>query len=102
MSFYAPPPVEPIDESAVPAPLYHCGPLTYTKKALVILFAWLLWGDFCFMLMETVAPSIIPIKLKDLGASNTLIMIITATLPSVLTLVVCPWVSFRSDRHRSR
>ena len=37
--------------------LYHCGPLTYTKLGLVMLFAWLLWGDFCFTLMEDGRPA---------------------------------------------
>lgn len=36
---------------------YHCGTLTYTKAGLFVLFAWLLWGDFCFTLMEAAAPN---------------------------------------------
>jgi Na+/melibiose symporter-like transporter len=82
--------------------VYHCGPLSYTLRGLIVLFGWLLWGDFCFTLMETVGPSVLPLKLKALGVSNTLMSVIMSTLPGVLNMTVCPWVSFRSDRHRSR
>ena len=82
--------------------LYHCGPLTYTKAGLAVLFAWLLWGDFCFTLMESVVPNILPLKLKALGASNTTMALILSVLPGVLNMTVCPWVSSASDRHRGR
>lgn len=81
---------------------YHCGTLTYTKVGLVALFAWLLWGDFCFTLMEAVVPSILPLKLKGLGAPNWMIGVIMATLPGILNMTICPWVSFKSDRYRSK
>ena len=88
-------------DSAQPS-LYHVGTLTYTRRQLAVLFCWLLWGDFCFMLMETVIPSILPLKFKELGASNVAIGLIMTTLPMVINLVLNPVISFRSDRHRSR
>ncbi|OPY83139.1 MAG: Major Facilitator Superfamily protein [Smithella sp. PtaU1.Bin162] len=81
---------------------YHCGTLTYTKVGLFALFTWMLWGDFCLTLMESVVPSILPLKLKSLGASNWLIGMIMSTLPGVLTVFLCPWISFKSDRYRSK
>jgi Na+/melibiose symporter-like transporter len=81
---------------------YHCGTLTYTKVGLVVLFAWLLWGDFCFTLMETVVPSVLPLKLKDLGCSNLTIGLILSTIPGLLNMTICPYVSFKSDRYRSK
>lgn len=81
---------------------YHCGTLAYTRRGLVVLFAWLLWGDFCFTLMETVTPSILPLKLTALGAPNWILAVIINTLPGILNMTVCPWVSFKSDRHRGR
>jgi len=81
---------------------YHCGSLTYTRKGLIFLFAWLLWGDLCFQLMETVVPSILPLKLRSLEASNTLIGIVMSVLPGIFNTTICPWVSFKSDRYRSR
>ena len=81
---------------------YHCGTLTYTKMGLFVLFAWLLWGDFCFTMMEAVVPTILPLKLKALGCSNTLMAVIMTAAPGVLNMTVCPYVSFKSDRYRSR
>ncbi|MFA5864782.1 MAG: hypothetical protein WC975_08845 [Phycisphaerae bacterium] len=76
--------------------------MTYTKVGLFALFAWLLWGDFCFTMMETVVPSILPLKLKSLGCSNWLMGLILTTAPGILNMTVCPYVSFKSDRYRSK
>ncbi|MFA6569188.1 MAG: MFS transporter [Victivallales bacterium] len=81
---------------------YHCGTLTYTKVGLAMLFGWLLWGDFCFTLMEAIVPSILPLKLKTLGAPNWLMGVILTAAPGVLNMTICPWVSFKSDRYRSK
>ncbi|MCE9615965.1 MAG: MFS transporter [Lentisphaerae bacterium] len=84
------------------SPTFTAGTLVYTKLGLTALFAWLLWGEFCWTIMEAVVPSVLPFKLKALGASNTLMVVILNTLPSILNLTICPWVSFKSDRYRSR
>jgi hypothetical protein len=81
---------------------YCVGTLTYTKAGLVTLFIWLLWGDFCFTLMETVIPSILPLKLKSLDASNKFMGLIITTIPSAMNFMINPIVSFRSDRYRSK
>jgi maltose/moltooligosaccharide transporter len=85
-----------------PVRVYHCGTLTYTKVGLFVLFAWLLWGDFCYTMMEAVVPSILPLKLKELGCSNWLMGLILTTAPGILNMTVCPYVSFKSDRYRSK
>lgn len=82
--------------------VYRVGTLQYTKAGLVVLFVWLLWGDFCFTLMETVLPSILPLTLKNLQASNLAISLLVSTIPSILNFIINPIVSFRSDRHRGR
>lgn len=82
--------------------IYRCGTLVYTKRGLVMLFAWLLWGDFCFTMMETVVPSIMPLKLRALGSANWIIAAIMSTLPGIFNTTVCPWVSSKSDHFRSR
>jgi MFS family permease len=76
--------------------------LFYTKAGLFALFAWLLWGDFCFTLMEVVVPTVLPLKLKALGCSNGVMGIILSTIPAILNTTICPYVSFKSDRYRSR
>ena len=81
---------------------YHCGTLIYTKAGLVALFVWLLWGDFCFTLMEAVVPSIMPLKMKALGCPNWLMGTILTAMPSAISMTVGPYISFKSDRYRSR
>jgi len=81
---------------------YRCGTLTYTKAGLTAVFAALLWGDFCYVLMDSVVPSILPLKLKALGCSNMLIGLILTTAPSVLGIGMVPYISVKSDRYRSR
>jgi MFS family permease len=92
----------PENAPAGQAKTYHCGTLTYTKAGLFALFAWLLWGDFCYTMMEAVVPSILPLKLKSLGCSNWLMGLILTTAPGILNMTVCPYVSFKSDRYRSK
>jgi Na+/melibiose symporter-like transporter len=82
--------------------VYRCGTLVYTKAGLISLFLWLLWGDFVFFLMEAVAPSIVPLRLEKLGASNATIGLMLTTIPYAMNMVMTPIVSFSSDRYRSR
>ena len=91
-----------IQQPASASKTYRCGTLTYTKIGLTAVLAWLLWGDFCFTLMEAVVPSIVPLKLKGLGCPNWVMGVILSTVPGILHMTVCPYVSFKSDRFRSR
>ena len=90
--------LEPLSEGG--GTLTPPGPLIYTKMGLLALFFWLLWGDFCFMLMETVVPGFITLRLATLEAPNWLIGFIIAAIPSCLTLFLNPLISVASDRHR--
>lgn len=83
-------------------PAYKIGTLTYTKAGLATLFVWLLWGDFCFTLMEIVVPSVLPVVLKNSGASNTVIGVLVGSIATILNMLITPTVSFQSDRHRGR
>lgn len=84
------------------AQTYHAGSLTYTKRTLAILFFWLLWGDFCYVLMENVVPTLMPLKFKELGTSNTFIGLFMGSIPAVINSFCNPIISFKSDRYRSR
>ncbi|MBN8712125.1 MAG: MFS transporter [Verrucomicrobia bacterium] len=81
---------------------YRAGTLTYTRLGLVALFGWLLWGDFIFNLMEIVAGSFIPLKLKALDAPNWLIGLALTTVPAFVGMTVHPVISTASDRTRTR
>jgi maltose/moltooligosaccharide transporter len=82
--------------------LYRVGTLTYTRLGVVMVFFWLLWGDFFFTLMEGVNNSIIPLRLIALHSTNYHISMIMTTIPVGIALVFNPIISFRSDRFRSR
>ncbi len=80
---------------------YGVGTLVYRRKDLFWLFAWLLMGDFTLTLMEAVMPQLLPLTLRDIGASNILIGIIVGSLPTVMNVVLNPFISTASDRFRS-
>ncbi len=79
---------------------YQVGSLTYTARGLVVLFAWLLWGDFCFQLFESVVPRFVPLYMKELQASNALIGLMTGSVIGVINVAFLPLISSWSDRHR--
>lgn len=81
---------------------YNHGTLSYSKAGLITLFLFLLWGDFCFSLMELVVPSILPLKLNTLQAPNWLLGLIVTTIPNLMGAIINPIISFRSDRYRSK
>ena len=81
---------------------YHVGTLVYTRATLAVLFCWLFWGDICYTLMETVVPSILPVTLKNLDASNLAMGIILASIPLSAASLCNPVISFKSDRFRSK
>jgi maltose/moltooligosaccharide transporter len=91
-----------VSHSASGQKIYRCGSLTYTSRHLAILFFWLLWGDFCYVLMESVVPSIMPLKFKSLEASNTSMGLVLVTIPMIISTIFNPVISFKSDRFRSR
>ena len=81
---------------------YTVGTLKYTMFGLLNLFIWMLWGDFCFTLMETLIPSLLPIFMEKHGSSNMLIGLVVGSIPAMLNLIINPIVSTRSDRTRTR
>lgn len=81
---------------------WRCGSLLYTRRSLILMFAWMLWGDFCFTLMEAVVPSVMPLKLHGLKAPDTLISVIMTSLPAVFNFTITPSIGMWSDRVRTR
>ena len=91
-----------VSSDGIEPPRFSVGTLVYSKAGLASLFMWLLWGDFCFTLMETVVPSIVPLRLKELQAPNWIIGLVLVTIPSILNVILNPIISTTSDRHRGR
>lgn len=94
-------PAVSVEPSTVEAK-FHCGTLVYTKAGLFTLFAYLLWGDFCFSLMEAVWPNIFPLILNAEGAPDTVLSLVITTIPSAMNFVMNPIVGTASDRYRGR
>ncbi len=82
--------------------VYRVGTLVYTRGALLQVMFWMLWGDFFFTLMEALNPSLIPLQLRWAGAGDTLIGILSTSLPSAVAFFWFPVVGTQSDRHRGR
>ena len=81
---------------------WKCGTLVYTASGLIILFVLLLTGDFIWSLRERSAGVIASLMFKKYGASDFLIGLLLTSLPSLLSVLICPIISVRSDRHRGR
>ena len=81
---------------------YCVGTLRYTLGGLMWLFTWLLWGDFCFTIMEYVNNQVVPLRLRELHAPDWAVPVILTTVPSIIVFVLNPVISTYSDRYRSR
>ncbi len=81
-------------------PRLRVGTLRYTTAGLVWVCVWLLWGDFCFTVMEYVNNSIVPLRLRELHAPDWVLPIILTTVPSIINFTLNPVISTASDRHR--
>ncbi len=88
--------------SAPMGKIYQAGTLSYTVKGLLVLSLWLLWGDFAFTFFESIFVRFIPLYLKDLNASNSLIGIMTGSFAGLVNIFLLPNVSQWSDHHRGR
>jgi Na+/melibiose symporter-like transporter len=95
-------PAAEIERDATGRRIFTCGTLKYTVLGLCSLFFWLLWGDFVWVLLNTAIPGILPLKLKEMGASDTQMSLLVKTLGTTIVCVLNPLVSFKSDRYRSR
>lgn len=81
---------------------YQAGTLTYTRNGLLILSFWLLWGDFAFNFFESIFGRFLPIYLKELNASNTVIGLMTGSIAGLVNVLFLPTISQWADNFRSR
>jgi maltose/moltooligosaccharide transporter len=91
----------PVASDAIAKP-YRVGTLSYNKRDLFWLFAWLLAGDFVFIILNQLEPRVLPVLLQQFQASDKQIALIVGSIPALMNLAVSPIVSYRSDRKRSR
>ncbi len=84
----------------IPKKVWTVGTLSYASAGLVLLFLWLLFGDFAYMLRERSAAPVVQLMLKKFGASDFLTGFFMLTIPWVIIFFAGPLVSYWSDRHR--
>jgi maltose/moltooligosaccharide transporter len=77
------------------------GTLSYDTRRLGNVFFWMLWGDFCLMLMDAGPGNYLPTLLLDAqGASSATIGLVKGTVIQAMTLLLVAPISTWSDRHR--
>jgi MFS family permease len=85
-----------------PRQVWSVGTLTYTTAGLVVVFCWLLWGDFAWSMRDRAIPPTVQLLLYKFGASNLVAGLLFGTLPPAIGLILGPIISYKSDRHRGR
>jgi maltose/moltooligosaccharide transporter len=81
---------------------WHVGTLTYTASGLVVLFCWLLWGDFAYALKDRSVQPVVQLMIEKYHASDLLQAIFLIALPAFFGVIIGPIVSYYSDRTRTR
>ncbi len=81
---------------------WRAGTLVYTGTGLVILFCWLLFGDFAWQLKERSVTVTAQLVLKKFEASNFFAGLLIGSVPAAIGMILGPIISVRSDRHRGR
>lgn len=90
------------DSSATPVEKWSVGTLTYTRGALVVLFLWLLFGDFAWSMRDRSVGPMAQWYLNNLGVPNLLFGLLVSSFPAAVGLILGPIISVKSDRHRGR
>ena len=81
---------------------YRVGTLRYDKAGLKRLFLFFLVGGLTYSLVYQIDPRVLPIILRDRGATNKQIAIIIGSLTVVLNSVIESVVAYNSDRARGK
>lgn len=82
--------------------IWNVGTLTYTGAGLVVLFCWLLWGDFAWNMKERAVQPMAQMLFKQFKASDLILGLMVTSLPAALGMLLGPIISVKSDNHRGR
>jgi hypothetical protein len=102
LDYQAIPRADPSDQSHDPSKPWRVGTLAYSTAGLVVLFAWLLWGDFAWSMKDRTVGDVVTLLIHKFDASDTLLTLMLVIVPQVIIIVVQPIISYKSDRHRGR
>lgn len=86
--------------SGAPSSLWKVGSLAYTRNGLIVLFSWLLWGDFAWSLRDRAIYVLMQLMLQKYEVSDTVNALLVGTVPASIGLILGPIISYCSDRHR--
>lgn len=81
-------------------PVWRAGTLAYSTGGLVVVFCWLLLGDFAWSLKERAVFPMAQFLLKKFEASDFIVGLMVGTLPNLMAVCLQPIITMRSDRHR--
>lgn len=81
---------------------WRIGTLTYTSAGLVVLFGWLLFGDFAWSMRDRSVTPMAAWYLKSLNVPNFLFGLILTSFPALIGLFLGPIISVKSDNHRGK
>ena len=76
-----------------PVKIFRVGTLEYTMRGIIVLFFWLLWGDFAASFFGSVFGPFLTLYLKDLQASNVLIGVMMGSIGGVINILFLPGIS---------
>ncbi|AHF91377.1 MFS transporter [Opitutaceae bacterium TAV5] len=82
--------------------LWSVGTLTYTSTGIVVLFLWLLWGDFAWSMRDRSVGPMSQWYLDELKVPQYLFALLTVSFPAAIGLILGPIISVKSDRHRGK
>lgn len=98
----AAPPAEVVAPPVEAAKTWRVGTLVYTTPALLLLFLYLIGGDFLENMRERGMGPVVQLLLLQLQASNLFVAVLVGSVPSAMGMLISPVVSMLSDRHRGR
>lgn len=93
---------DPVQPASSGTKTWRVGTLVYTTPALVLLFVWLIGGDFLENMRERGMGPVILLMLKRFEASNFLVGLLVGSLPTAIGMILSPVISMMSDRHRGK
>jgi MFS family permease len=95
------PPAANVDAGTGPK-TWKVGTLTYTSAGLVMLFGWLLLGDFAWSMRDRSIAPMASWYLDHLEVPKVVFGLLLSSFPVFLGLILGPVISVKSDHHRGK
>ncbi len=92
----------PPSDQPAPRRTWSVGTLTYTSAGLVVLFCWLLAGDYAWSMKERAVNPMAQVMLRSFTAPDWLVGLLVGSVPAAIGMILSPVISVRSDRHRGK